>query len=192
MCGRRGYLPATMTPQCSVNLIRILGLALLLAACAPAGLSAEELRGTAELLAATQIVATQRALPTNTQQPPATLTPPPSPTETPLPTSTPLPSETATPTAEYPATNTPWVNPNNMASLRFQNNTDETIFAILSGRSYGEYSFSDSWNLTTPWGDYNYLVWIGNEGPYGSSFRITNRDKYTLVIDPGKVHMVGP
>lgn len=94
--------------------------------------------------------------------------------------------------SRVPATNTPWVNPNNMASLRFQNNTDETIFAILSGRSYGEYSFSDSWNLTTPWGDYNYLVWIGNEGPYGSSFRITNRDKYTLVIDPGKVHMVGP
>jgi hypothetical protein len=171
--------------------VLISGAVFLLSACGSGGLSAEESSGTAQVLAATQIVETQRALPTNTQPPPATLTPPPSPTETALPTATALPSATATST-RVPPSATAWFNPNETAPLRFDNKSGETIFAVLSGRVYGEYSFSDSWNLTTPWGDYSYLVWIGDEGPYGGSFTITNRDKYTLVIETDKVHMVGP
>ena len=171
--------------------VLIFGAVILLSSCGPRVLSAEESLGTAQVLAATQIVETQRAVPTNTPPPPVTLTPAPSPTETAMPTATAVPSATPTST-RVPASPTAWFNPNETAPLRFDNKSGENIFAVLSGTVYGEYSFSDSWNLTTPWGDYSYLIWIGDEGPYGGSFTITNRDKYTLVIETDKVHMVGP
>jgi hypothetical protein len=171
--------------------VLIFGAVMLLSACGSSVLSEAEFQGTVQVMAATQIVGTQRALPTNTQPPPVTLTPPTKPTETPVPTATTEPTLTETST-RVPASPTAWFNPNETAPLRFDNKSGENIFAVLSGTVYGEYSFSDSWNLTTPWGDYSYLIWIGDEGPYGGSFTITNRDKYTLVIETDKVHMVGP
>jgi hypothetical protein len=170
---------------------KITALILLLAACAPGGLNAEESLGTARVMAATQINETQRAAPTNTQPQPPTLTPPIKVSDTPFPVFTPLPTLTATATVRV-LTNTPWVNPNEIATLRFENNSKQNIFAVISGSAYGEYSFSDSWNLMTPWGDYDYLVWIGEEGPFAGSFAITNRDKHTLVIETDKVHFEGP
>jgi len=170
---------------------KITALILLLTACTAGGLNAEESLGTAQVLAATQIKETQRAAPTNTQPPPPTLTPPIKVTETPFPVFTPLPTMTATLTLHVP-TDTPWVNPNEIATLRFDNKSEENIFAVISGRAYGEYSFSDSWNLMTPWGEYDYLVWIGGVGPFAGSFAITNRDTHTLVIETDKVHFEGP
>lgn len=172
--------------------IKYLVFVFLLAGCAPGGLNAEESLGTAQVLAVTQIAETQKAAPTDKLPQLPTLTPPIKQTETPFPTFTALPTRTATPTSPPPPSSTPWVNPKQIATLRFENNTKVNIFAVLRGSGVGEYSFSDSWNLTTPWGDYDYLVWIGDDGPYAGSFKITNRDKHTLVIDPGKVHFEGP
>lgn len=163
---------------------------LLLSACGP---SPEAVAATAQALAGTQIAATQTAQPTNTPQPTATPTATASATETAPPSETPLPSPSPTPTLALPTVSaTPWINPSKTAPLRFENNSGEEIFVILQGPNYGEYRFTKSWNLTSQWGDYSYLLWIGNEGPYAGSFVINNADKHTLVIETDKVHFLGP
>ena len=174
--------------------VLLVTLALVLAACGPAGHTPEELASTAQVLASTWVAETVAAMPTETPQPTATDTPEPTATETPLPTETPVPSDTPFPTQVFVPTNT--FRTDFTAPLRFDNNTDLTIYVIVegdgNGNFYYEARFQDSHNVTVPQGNFTYLVWIGDVGPFSGSFFINNVDKHTLVFETDKVKFLGP
>lgn len=177
--------------QISIACIAILTLA----ACAPG--AEVGLESTAVARAATWVAGTQtaefetRIEPSNTPAPPATT----SESATLAPTQTTEPTTASTPTLASETlspTGTPPSDPSNNALLRFENNTDGVVFVLLDGPIHGEFSFSDSWNLPLPRGDYTYSVWIGDDGPYAGSFTLTNADKHTLRINTDQVRLLGP
>jgi hypothetical protein len=160
------------------KLIALSALAIFLAAC--------------ESLAKTAVVQTQTAAPTDIVDPTASNTARPTASDTAVPvdtntatathTFTPLPFiKTAT------ASITPELKGGRNAPLRFENKTDEIILVVLPSHNNDQYAFSDSWNLYTPFGEYEYIAWIGDDGPYVGTFRINNIDKHTLTFSDGKV-----
>jgi hypothetical protein len=165
-------------------------LTLLVTACGP---NPDDLAATAQALADQYLAGTQTAAwsLSPTSSPTSTNTPAPSPTATPLPTQTFTPSPS--PSATFPPpTITPTLDPKRSAPLLFQNKTDGNVYVILTGAMYGEYAFSDSNIVMVPWGTYNYRVWIDGVDLHEGSFTINNLDKYTLVIEPDKVHVLTP
>ncbi len=162
-------------------------LAVLLAGCGP---SESEMLADAEMIAKTIIAETMAARPSETPYPSDTPTTMPSLTSTSLPTDAPsaTPIDTATAVIKIAApTMSPILSNGRTVRLRFDNQKDEIILVIFPSHNFAEYSFSDSWNLITPVGDYTYVIWIGNDGPYLGNFRITNSDKHTFVFTDGKV-----
>ena len=162
-------------------------LALLLAGCGP---SESDMLAEAQMIAKTIIAETMAARPSETPFPSDTPTLLPSSTSTSLPIDTPSvpPIDTATAVINIAApTKSPIPSNVRTAPLRFDNQTDEIILVIFPSHNFDEYSFSDSWNLITPEGDYRYVIWIGNDGPYLGEFRITNGDKHTFVFTEGEV-----
>ncbi len=170
-------------------IIIIAAISLLLAAC-----KAEEsdIQATSETLAHTMVAETQAAQPTESPEPTQANTSAPSPTSKNTSTATPTSAPTNTITPEFIPSETPWFNANRTARLRFENNTDETIFIILSGTYYVTYNFQTSWNMDIPWGSYNYSVYIGKSSEHSGSFTITNADKHIMVISEGKVRFKYP
>lgn len=163
---------------------------LFLTACGP---SPEDIAATAQSLAETGIALTQAAAPTDT--PTSTPTDSPEPTatatETPVPTETQAPSATATATVQAAAPTATFVE-GRTAPLLLDNQTDEIVWIVIDAPIYYELRFDDPQLVTVPWGDFHYSVWIGEQGPYSGEFRINNKDKHTLVIEPGKVKFLGP
>lgn len=159
-----------------------------LAACRP---SPMDIATTARVLAATGLAQTAAGVPSNTP------TDIPTDTTEPSPTPTEVPNETATeaPTATLPSVATvapTWQSSGNTAPLRLQNNSGEEILLIIVSPFYREYTFKNSQNLTFDWGEYSYRLWISGQGPHVGTFRITNADKHTLMIEEDKVYFLVP
>lgn len=149
---------------------------------------------TALPLAATMIAETNAAMPptiTNTPLPPtetATLTPYPT-----LPsTSTPFVPPTETATNPPPDTATPFKAPNKKAPLKLTNNTKSEIRFILQNPGYQEYKFTKTMFIQVLYGSYDYVAWIGTEGPFTGSIFLNNQDKWELVFDKNGVTFFPP
>ena len=178
----------------AAKLIGSLFLIALLSACTTS-LSPEQIRATAQVLAAQQLAADLTARPTNTSEPTATLQP----TQTlPPPSETPTGSPTAT--ATMAATSTPFgfLSPSDFstaqankadsnAPLVLDNRSDEIVRFVLLSPVYQEYEFSGSVTIIIPEAEYTYRIWIGKKGPINGSFAITNGDKHVLSIYADKV-----
>ncbi len=140
---------------------------------------------------------TEAAKPSATSSPSDTVTLEPSPSNTSAPTEseTPTPTQTNTP---VPVINkaTPSITSEGRAAktapLRFENKTSKVILVNFPSHNYDQYVFSDTWILYVPWGEYEYQLWIGEDGPYTGSFKINNYDKHTLRITDGKVKFLYP
>lgn len=184
-----------------MRLITLSVLAIFLAACS--GPSPEQLAATAQVIVETGVVLTVQAAPTQTLLPTATYTATVQPTATTAPTLAEEPALTATlvpagqgtqisllPTAVSAAD---VENSNdNRAPVLLQNNTDKNIWLVLDGPVYIEYRFSDTFLILLDRGEYDYRVWIGDNGPIVGSFRIGNQDKHTMIFSANKVQFFGP
>ena len=162
-------------------------------------LSAEEIQGTAQNLAATMLAETQDAYvppPTNTLEPTLEPTQPPAPTDTTAPTEPPLPTETQfipSPTLNWPTeTPTPFVPPNEVTLLKIINHTGKEILFIFTQPEYRELRFTKEIKTDIKFGTHYFLVWIGDDGPISGSITVTMTDKYEIVIENDKVKVVIP
>lgn len=181
------------------KLIVFLCLITLLTACSAAP-SPEEIRATAQVLAAQRLVTDLAARPTITREPSATAEssqtqPPPSETATTSPgttatmrpTWTPFgymsPSDFATAQANKADSNAPLV---------LDNRSGETVRLVFLSPVYQEYEFSGSMTIIIPEAKYTYQIWIGKKGPINGSFEITNGDKHVLSIYADKVGFKAP
>lgn len=167
--------------------IAITLLTMLLASC---GLTESEAAATSQALAEISLAETMAAEPTETSRPSQTSTLTASVTSTTRPTDPPseTPTQTPGPIIKRPtASMAPKLGGGRNAPLRFDNRTDEEILVIFPSHNYDQYLFTNSWNLRTPFGDYEYIIWIGNNGPFVGSFRINNIDKHILTFTEGKV-----
>lgn len=153
-----------------------------------------DLQLTALPLAATMIAETNAAMPptpTDTALPPTeTATPSPYPT---FPaTNTPYIPDTSTPTSIPLDTATPFKAPNKLAPLKLTNNTKSEIKLILQNPGYEEYKFTKTMFVQVLYGTYDYIAWIGGEGPYTGSIFINNPDKWEFVFDKNGVTFYAP
>lgn len=156
----------------------------------------------------TSVAATLTALPTNT--PPPTDTPAPTatpaPTETPEPiiSNTPAPTETSIPTQTLtPEAFVGCFAPAGTANIRqgvfrFENDTKTSAEVYLHGVSLNgdktvdcSYTVTASFNTEIIFGNYDYMVVVGNRTMTGS-FIIVNDDKTTMRIFDKKVAIQGP
>ncbi len=207
---RDAYLPKIKTEYHTKLMKRLLLftilLATLLSACGNTAPATEpvDLQATAEVLAVQMIAMTEAAYsptPPSTEVPPTAVPPtavPPTvaPTE-PAPTAAPPtiapPIEPPPPTAnevvvDIPTiTPTAWIAPNKIAPLKFINRTGEKITFIIRYPIYKEYIFTDTFRTEIQFGTYEYVAWIGDDGPYVGSFFINNADKWELEFQPGKI-----
>ncbi len=189
------------------NLIVLLLISAFLAACAPATPPAPtpDINATVNAMLSTGVAATLTAQPTNT----------PLPTETPLPTNTPEPIVSDTPTPTTPtitpipattATSVPYVgcfapagtDGISQGIFRFESNTKASAEVYLHGVSLNgnkvvdcSYTVTASFNTQIIFGDYDYIVVVGNKTMTGS-FNILSDDKTTMRIFDKKVVVVGP
>ena len=196
---RDTYLPKIKTEHHTKLMKRLLLftilLATLLSACGNTAPATEpvDLQATAEALAVQMIAMTQAAYsptPPPTEVPPTAVPPTVAPTE-PAPTA--APPTIAPPTAtevvvDIPTiTPTAWIAPNKIAPLKFINRTGEKITFIIRYPIYKEYIFTDTFRTEIQFGTYEYVAWIGDDGPYVGSFFINNADKWELEFQPGKI-----
>jgi len=189
----------TVTMSYANNLITFLFFSVLLTACSGAP-SPEQIRATAQVLAAQRLAADLAARPTNTSEPSATLQP--SQTQPP-PSETPIGSPTAT--ATDLATSPPfgYLSPSDFATaqadksdsnapLVLDNRSGETVRLVLTSPVYQEYEFSGSMTIILPEDQYTYRIWIGEKGPINGGFAITNGDKHVFSIYQDKVSFKTP
>lgn len=181
------------------KLIAFLFFAVLLAACNAAP-SPEQIRATAQELAAQRLAADLAARPTKAPEPSAT----PQPSQTP-----PLLSATVTGTSTASATMLPtwtpfgYMNPSDFATAQ-ADKADSNAPLVLDNRSgeiarlvflspvYQEYVFSGSMTIIIPEAQYTYRIWIGEKGPINGSFTISNGDKHVFSIYQDKVSFKTP
>ncbi len=167
----------------------------LLSACTGSP-SPEEIRATAQVLAAQRLAADLAARPTNS--PESSATPAPTQTQTPLPSETVAASITATATMQPTQTPFGFMSPSDFATaqankfdsnapLVLDNRSGETVRLVLKSPVYQEYEFSRSMTIIIPEANYIYQIWIGEKGPINGSFEITNGDKHVLSIYADKV-----
>jgi hypothetical protein len=190
------------TPNRYFFLSIVISLGVALSACAPAGLTPEQVQATANDIAATSVVLTLTALPTNTVAP--TATPLPSATPSPMDTATSEPSATATTEPIFIATSTPYgqLDPTQFttaqadkndknAPLLMENHTDEEVTIVITSPIYQEYTIKKTMIIILDENTYTYQVTVGNKTLVGS-FSITNGDKHVFSVYADKVHFSTP
>jgi hypothetical protein len=174
--------------------IGFLLLVTLLTACTPSP-SPEQIRATAQVLAAERLAADLTARPTSTSEPTATLQPtqtppPPSETTTWSPTGTATMADTSTPFGYLSPSDFSTAQANKAdsnAPLVLDNRSGEVVRFVFLSPVYQEYEFSGSMSIIIPEAEYTYRIWIGKKGPINGSFAITNGDKHVLSIYVDKV-----
>ena len=182
------------------KLIAFMIFTVLLSACTGSP-SPEEIRATAQVLAAQRLATDLAARPTDTPEPSAT--PQPTQTQTPLPSETVAASPTATATMQPTRTPFGYMSPSDFATaqankadsnapLVLDNRSGQTVRMVLLSPVYQEYEFSGSMTIIIPEAIYTYQIWIGNKGPINGSFEITNGDKHVLSIYADKVGFKTP
>lgn len=134
----------------------------------------------------------------------------PNPTATPQPSATPtLPPATATVTPTVTATSTSVPFQGTLApagvdgtlpvkKFLVENNTSETLKLFITGVSvpgekplYYEYEITGSFSFDIVWGNFHYLVFVGNK-QFSGDFRIYNYDKTVMRVYKNKVVVIGP
>lgn len=172
---------------------------LLFSACSSSQQNTDQafLQLTAAQIAETVMAETIAAIPptaTNTSLPPtetATATAIATATDTILatfpPTSTQLPAASATVVSPPLGTATRFFSPNKLAPLKLTNNTKLEIRLIIQNPGYQEYNFTTTMFIEIQYGRYDYIAWIGGEGPYTGSMFLNNPDKYELIFDKNGV-----
>jgi hypothetical protein len=147
---------------------------------------------TAANLASTMIAETNAAIP-----PTATFTLPPTETQQPTeistfpPTSTLFVPDTSTPTSPPTGSPTPFVAPNKLAPIKLTNNTKQEIRFILNP-GYQEYKFTKTLFIQVLYGNYDYIAYIGVDGPYTGTIFVNNPDKWEFVFDKNGVTFYPP
>lgn len=160
--------------------------AILVTSCTPAGLSAEQVHATAQIIAAQTLGAAHTEIPTSTSQPSATLQP----FVTESPTASDTPTETLTPTFQFTATAFGQLSTSDFATAKanksdknaplvLDNRSGKTIRFVITSPVYQEYVFTESMTIIIPEAVYTFQAWIGEKGVNGS-FEITNGDKHVL------------
>lgn len=179
-------------------------LAALLAACGPAPTPAptEDVNATIMAMAGTIAAETLTAQPTATLLPTETVTatpPPPTDTTTPTPTIMPTPTGTMTPQVFIGCFAPAGVGNTPVGTFRMENNTQETLRVNLNGTSLNgdrtvncSYIVTTSFNVEIIFGNYNYIVQIGQKRSITGKFDILSSDKTTMRIYDKKVVVVGP
>ena len=126
-----------------------------------------------------------------TPVPTITVTDTPLPTETSVPTLTPTNTALATPNLLYGSSD--YEKRDDWATLKLDNNTDQEISIKIGGPGFYTYLiFKIDTIVEVPWGDFWYEAYIGQKGPLGGGFSITNSDKHTLVFEGNKIRFLVP
>ena len=167
----------------------------LMSACGGGGKQTDPaiLQITAANLASTMIAETNAAMPpTATSTPQPTETQPPTEIPTFLPTSTLYIPDTSTPTYPPQDTATPFMAPNKLAPLKLTNNSKQEVRFILQNPGYQEYTFTKTMFIQVKYGTYDYIAYIGGDGPYTGTIFVNNPDKWEFVFDKNGVTFYPP
>lgn len=165
---------------------------LLLSACS--NISSDDVMATANIIAKTVMEETRQAAsptPSVTPLPSATVT------ETSVPTLIPTIAQTSTqentPTSQYPTyTAVPFIAAWKVSSIKFINNTDETVTFTLYGNEVIQVTITKEKIINVKFDTYYFEAYIGDDGPYNGTIFINNMDRYTINIDPGNIRVATP
>jgi len=185
-------------------LVLSLSVLVLLAGCGPAvtATPTADANATLQSMNATMVADILTSQPTKTPVPTDTPTPIP-PTETPVPSDTPTLTPTITPTsvAVYGCIAPGGVTPKT-APFKIENHTKSNVDTFFNGVSFdGDHPINCSFSLsksqvtffTIMWGNYTWMVQVGNKKTFQGHFYVNDWDKIVMQISDSKVSIgTGP
>lgn len=175
------------------------------ASACSSSLSEAQLEATARSMASTDVALTLSAIASSA--PSVTETPSPSPSATSSPTT--LSSETVTATStiapKLQITWNPYGQPDSGSfatakadkstgdtPLLLENQSGERVQFNIVSPYYQAYVFTNNLGIVLPQGEYKYMAWIGDKGPFSGSFILNNPDKHVLIFYSDKIHFSTP
>ena len=184
-----------MIKKSMLSLLVFVMLGTFLTAClGSTGISAEDQVATAKVMAATIIQATKLAsIPTATNTLPPTLTPTATQVFTATVTSSPTVYVTDTPAYVAPTpTDTPFVASYKETPLKFVNQTNKDVYFKFTSPITDEFDATGGYAMKVPFGNYKFLAWVGEEGPFSGTINAKGFNKIEIWFREDKVKIVYP